>query len=352
MAHLPGSAALVACAQPALWASLARAPVTSPPQPPKSRAARNILKAALAAVALGIVILKVDLRATEARLAAIRWPDLLLLTALTIAQVALSSGRWWRLLRITGERPRYATVFGDITVGVLYNMVLPTSMGGDVIRALRARARCTAPHHGWSTSIYERIAGLVTMGISAALALAVGSSTTGALGAPLRALVLVLAALFIAAFFAASAPFRLLVRVFEQRLPQAARDDLRGISADLEGVLARPAVRIEALLWSVVYQGATIVFFIVAAHAMGDPSHDVALVIGMPLVYVLSMIPLTLGGHGLREGLYVGVLGALGMASDVALGLSALWLATGLIMAAAGALVAILAPVKPREESG
>jgi hypothetical protein len=312
----------------------------------------TILKAALTIAVFAALLYKVDLRATGARLAAIRLPDLLLVTALTCGQVALSAARWWRLLRTTGERPGYLSVLGDVNVGILYNMVLPTSVGGDVVRALRARGRCATPHHAWSTSIYERIAGLVAMGLTAALAMALGSSAVGALGTPLRALVLVLAAVFLVAFFAASAPFRLLVRVFEQRLPQVARDDLRGITEDLEGPLARSAVRVEALAWSVLYQAVTMGFVIAGAHAMGETSHDAALLVGMPLVYVLSMVPLTLGGHGLREGLYVGILGALGVASDVALGLAGIWLLACFGFSVVGVFVAVLAPVKRPEGAG
>jgi hypothetical protein len=93
-------------------------------------------------------------------------------------------------------------------------------------------------------------------------------------------------------------------------------------------------------------------FVIAGAHAMGETSHDAALLVGMPLVYVLSMVPLTLGGHGLREGLYVGILGALGVASDVALGLAGIWLLACFGFSVIGAFVSVFAPVKRAEGAG
>jgi hypothetical protein len=69
-----------------------------------------------------------------------------------------------------------------------------------------------------------------------------------------------------------------------------------------------------------------------------------ALLIGVPVVHVLSMVPITLGGLGLREGLFVGVLGLLNVPSDVALGLAAQWLASSLAFAVAGAIVAVVDP--------
>ena len=62
----------------------------------------------------------------------------------------------------------------------------------------------------------------------------------------------------------------------------------------------------------------------------------------MPIIFVLSMVPLTLGGHGLREGLYVGVLGALGVPDDVALALAASFLASTIVFALAGLAVVLL----------
>ena len=61
----------------------------------------------------------------------------------------------------------------------------------------------------------------------------------------------------------------------------------------------------------------------------------------MPLVFVLSMVPLTLGGHGLREGLFVAILGGLGVPAGVALGLAAGFLAASVLVAALAAAEAL-----------
>ena len=66
--------------------------------------------------------------------------------------------------------------------------------------------------------------------------------------------------------------------------------------------------------------------------------------VGVPIVHVLSMVPITIGGLGLREGLFVAILGRLGVESDVALGLAAQWLASSLMFAIAGAVVAVVDP--------
>src|SRR4051812_25606846 len=98
---------------------------------------------------LSVVVWRTPLRELGARLGELSAMNVLLLLFVTTMQVALSVVRWWRLLRSVGERVPYSAVFGDVCVGFIYNMVLPGGVGGDVVRALRARARLKTPHHAW-----------------------------------------------------------------------------------------------------------------------------------------------------------------------------------------------------------
>lgn len=312
-----------------------------------SAASRARLKTALKAGAtlaiLAIVLYKVPFRDLSQRLGKLRAPDILALVILTIAQVSFGVVRWYRLLVRLGERPRFLALYGDVLVGLTYNMFLPTTVGGDVIRALRARRRVSAAHRAWSTSLFERIAGLLAMAASGAIAASIGlgadARVPSALGWIAGSITLVLLLIF----FFASAPFRILVRMLEARLPGAA-DDVRGIVGDLEGPLATPGARAEALGWSILVQALGIAFVIVGARGLDAPGHDAAILVGVPIVHVLSMVPITLGGLGLREGLFVGILGMLKVPADVALGLAAQWLASSVGFAIAGAVVAVADP--------
>lgn len=287
---------------------------------------------------LVVVLRRIPLGDLGARLARLGVGDVAVLVGIATLQVALNAMRWWRLLRGAGERVSYAKTFGDLNVGLLYNFLLPGGIGGDVVRALRMRKRVTATHLAWSTSIMERIMGLFTMAVLASAAAVFGIDETLSLPGWLRWLALGLVAVFALVLAFAAHPFRLVLRVLGQRVPEAARGDLEGIGADLSGRLAGLPVRAEAFGWSVAYQIASIGFVIASASALGAPGHARAIMIGVPLVFVLSIAPITVGGHGLREGLYVGVLGVLGVPSDVALGLSAMYVASSLLFSGVGAL--------------
>jgi uncharacterized membrane protein YbhN (UPF0104 family) len=305
---------------------------------------RTALKAALTVAILALVLWKVPFRELSARLGRMRASDLALLTAITVAQVSFAIVRWYRLLVRLGERPRFLALYGDALVGLTYNMFLPTTVGGDVVRALRAGRRVDKRHHAWSSSLFERIAGLLAMALSGALAASIGLSFDARIPSRVRIAAAAIAAIFLAVFFFASTPFRILVGLLERRLPAAATD-VRGIVDDLEGPLATPGARIETLAWSVLVQALGIAFVIAGAHGLDAPGHTLAILIGVPIVHVLSMVPITLGGLGLREGLFVGILGLLAVPSDVALGLAAQWLASSVAFALAGALVVVADPL-------
>lgn len=301
---------------------------------------KTAIKAVLTIAILALVLWKVRISDLVAELAHLRWVDVLSLLVITIAQVSVGVVRWWRLLRRLGERASFLALYGDVLVGLTYNMFLPTTVGGDVIRALRARARVKAPHRAWSTSLFERIAGLLAMAASGAIAAAVGLGADARIPSSIRYLAISVTAVLLVIFFFASTPFRVLVRLLEKRLPSAA-DDVRGIVDDLEGPLATAGARGEALGWSILYQALGIAFVLVGARGLGAPGHDLAILVGVPIVHVLSMLPLTIGGLGLREGLFVGILRPLGVPPAVALGLAAQWLASSVAFALAGGVVTL-----------
>ena len=126
----------------------------------------TVLKAVATVAILALVLRRVPLHDLGARLARLRASDVAVLLALTALQVTVGVLRWRRLLARLGERVPFLSLYGDALVGLTYNMFLPTTVGGDVMRALRARRRVDRSHRAWSTSLYERIAGLLAMAAS------------------------------------------------------------------------------------------------------------------------------------------------------------------------------------------
>jgi hypothetical protein len=67
-----------------------------------------------------------------------------------------------------------------------------------------------------------------------------------------------------------------------------------------------------------------------------------AIYAGLPLIVIGSMLPVSIGGLGLRESLFVVVLGRLGVNEATALGLGLVWLATYVLVAGPGVALVLL----------
>lgn len=301
---------------------------------------------ALAGVAiLVIVITRVPLASLADRLGHIRALDAAVLVVLGIVTMELGAIRWYRLFARVGEHVGPWPITRDVLVGMLFNTFLPTSFGGDVIRSVRAGRRVKASYHAWSTSVFERLIGLLSQALIGAIGALLALSRELTLGQK-AGLVGTMLTIVLAMFFA-SAPLRVLVRILEKRLPEKFIANVRGVVADLEGPLATAGARLETLGWSLVQFSFNLGFTIYGAHALGADGHAIALIVGIPLVGVLAMAPISLGGHGLREGLFVVVLGMLGVEKDVALGLAVLALAYNIAFALVGGIVAFIEPTPP-----
>lgn len=318
--------------------------MTSAP-PPKKKYLGVILRAVAGAAILVIVLTRVPLASLAERLGHVSARDAAILVAIAVVQMELGAIRWYRLFARVGEKVGPWPISRDVLVGMLFNTFLPTSFGGDVIRAVRAGRRVKASYHAWSTSLFERLVGMLSQAIIGALGalLALGEALTIGQKAAIIAAMLIL----VLAMFFAAAPLRILVRILEKRLPARFISDIRGVVGDLEGPLATAGARLETLGWSFLQFAFNLGFAIFGAHALGAPGHAVALIVGVPAVGVLAMAPVSLGGHGLREGLFVVVLGMLGVPKDVALGIAVLALAYNVTFALAGGVVAFIEPTPP-----
>jgi glycosyltransferase 2 family protein len=261
----------------------------------------------------------------------------------TVCQLLVGVFRWHRLLQRTGERVRYRELLFDHLVASAYNMVLPSAMGGDVIRAYRGGQRLKLAHRAWSTTLLERVVGVMCLAL---LALPGISLVPGA--EPLRVPSFLLVGLGVIVLIAAKAPLRFVSRVAVARAPRLAALS-EGVADDLAGPLATAGARGEAFVWTLLYQALGLSILTAVVLPSGDFQLIFALYTGLPLIVVASMLPVSIAGLGLRESLFVLVLGRLGVDESTALALALVWLATYVLLAIAGVACALLtaSPVPP-----
>lgn len=291
----------------------------------RKQAVSLILRLALSAAMLAVLIWRVpDVELSEVV------PELTLRTALwlaiaatlTLAGLVLSALRWQRVLEVLDLQAGLRRLLSHYLAGQFVSNVLPTTIGGDVLRVSRLSRETGESPKTFASVVLERLTGWLVLPIISVIGFLVnpplqhlGRATQVALGlafATLLALCIVLYA------------------VADQRIGGRfeARDGWRRFAAavhlGLDRLKHQPAAAVNVLLVGFAYQLVLVLAAVAAAQALGvRPAGLTALLAFFPAVAIAQVLPIGISGLGVREGAFVLFLGPLGVASHdaIALGL-------------------------------
>jgi uncharacterized membrane protein YbhN (UPF0104 family) len=235
----------------------------------------------------------------------------------------VSGLRWQLLARPLGFRRRFSELVAFYFIGMFFNLALPTSVGGDVVRGWYLDGGSGRRSAALVCVLLDRLSGLLVL-----LLLACGA----VLLCPL-----VLPGWLVAAVWATAAA----IVLGTLALPLLARLQLlsakhAALSTSLRQCLPL-LLRPGPLLLSVVVQSANVALVWMIGRALGVPVADSYYWVLVPVVTLLTLLPVSLNGMGVREGGTVLLLGLQGVDSGTALSLALLWFAVFTLASLAGA---------------
>jgi uncharacterized membrane protein YbhN (UPF0104 family) len=247
---------------------------------------------------------------------------LMVAAALTLAGMVLATVRWKQVLDALGLRTGLGRLFSHTMAGQFVSNVLPTTIGGDVLRVSRL-SRDTGESPGtFASVVLERLTGWLVLPVITLVGFLVnpglrhlGSATRVALGLAAATLVLLVAVLVAAA----SQRFggRFATREGWRRFAGA-------IHLGVDHLRHHPAAAANVLMAGFAYQLALVLAAVAAAQALGIRAAGLtALLAFFPAVLIAQVLPISMAGLGVREGAFVLFLGPLGVAKEdaIALGL-------------------------------
>lgn len=255
--------------------------------------------------------------AAFARLDASLW--LLALVLYVLIQV-VSSVRWQLMARPLGFGGHGGRYLGYYFIGMFFNLLLPTSVGGDVVRAwYLAGMDGPAPATGRRLRAFLSVLADRASGLAVLVAVACVAAICCPIPLP-RWIVGVVAAA------GAAVVLGVLTLPVLTRLPA-----LSGPGARLEPLAECAAVYlrhgrllVSATVLSVVVQVANVVLVWLVGEALGLRVPPLYYGVMVPLVSLLTMLPISLNGMGLREAGTVVLLAPLGVSETAAVTLSVL----------------------------
>lgn len=222
----------------------------------------------------------------------------------------LSALKWRLLLQARGAQFSFLECARLYLLGMFCSLFLPTTIGGDGVRALIAAPRSGGIAAAASSILVERLTGLAALLTIGALGVALWGSESSSWGLsilPRVFLILGLAALLFSA-----------LRFGAYRLERVATGKKRNIvrkwatlhrEIDFYTHRERWPILIGALGISFCFQSAQVAINIFLARAAGLQTPLTTFLWLVPLLSLTSMIPIGIGGLGVREAAAVAVLG-------------------------------------------
>ena len=310
-------------------------------RPAVRRFALSLLRLAAGIAVLWFLWRQVGAAPFEDGLRAVTWQAVLAAVVLAVLTTVCSAWRWRVVARALGVDIGLPDAVGAYYRSLFLNSVLPGGVLGDVHRAVMHGRRAGDMARGLRAVAWERMWGQVIQAVVTVVVLLT-------LPSPVRpALPYVLAG---AAGLAGCAALivRRAARRGRPRLARAAR----AVSADLRCGLLAPDVWPQLTLASVLVVAGHTVTFVIAARVAGCTAPLGELVALLMVVQVAVVIPLSIGGWGLREGAAAWAFAAAGLGAAAGVTVATLYAVLMLAAVAPGAGLLVGDAVRRRRDQG
>jgi uncharacterized protein (TIRG00374 family) len=301
-----------------------------------------IIKALLGSTLLALVIYWANPQKIYHSLLAANPGYLALAILFVLASFFLGIKRWQVLSRTLGIEAKFSRYVVLHFLGLFFNNFIPSGVGGDFVKA-HYLSDSNHQHRAYLSVVLDRYVGLLVM-------LLVGSAL--AFWQPrdqfhfkLSLIIWAMLIAFICGFFAMLIFSDLLARLLNRYHKKVWADKILELNALTRGFLKSYYV-VGVTFWlSIASQALSILAVYELSLAVGARADVASMFVIVPLVFLISVLPISFGGLGTREAAFVYLLsrafiiaGMLeGDAQGAAAGVAFLWLAINLLASLPGA---------------
>ncbi|MEO9174395.1 MAG: lysylphosphatidylglycerol synthase transmembrane domain-containing protein [Gaiellales bacterium] len=306
------------------------------------RARRIAIQVGLSALLIVAVLWQVSLHELSKAITALSVGWFLAALGVNLVAVLVLTERWRVLLRARGRlEPAFGWLLETTLVSLLLGQVLPTAVGGDAVRAIDLSRRTGARAEAISSVLVDKI-----VGTGALVALAAAGAAAGGAGFGGDTVLLVeigvglvcagsLAILFSHRAQRAIRPLRPLLRKLRIEGPARALYDALHAYRDHPGTL------LWVFVLACLAQLLRVITVALLVHGMRLDVSFGTLLLLCPVLFLVTLVPISLNGVGLREATFVVVLASVGVARADAFVLGLAFFAVGVVTALLGGVVLI-----------
>ena len=239
------------------------------------------------------------------------WTFAVGLLALLTLTVSLAV-RWWLLMRVQDIRLPLTSAVCYSYIGLFFNVLLPSLTGGDLVKIYYVVKETHKKTHAVATILLDRVVGLVAMGFLAlvALALSLDNLVLRQVRIP-EAVILFMGAIVAGALVFYSQSLRKLFRLKKilAKMPRILRDFDEALFAYRHHPGTTATVLAQSVAMHVVNIG--VLWFYGRALGITQVTFTQYLLL-VPIIFLVSMLPISLSGLGVREASFALLFGLMG----------------------------------------
>lgn len=231
--------------------------------------------------------------------------------------------RWRLLIRPLMPAPSLNSLFGIYCIGLFFNLTFPTIIGGDVVKIYYIGKHSDSYSQSFASTFLDRDTGMLAMLIIACIGIILYPVSVP--GIPVSIIIWGVFAVFILGNTCLFAPgcHDLLSRLLKSLKMTRIEKKANRVADAFQIIGKHKSVLLVSLLISFVNQLLVIVSVWITAIGLRLQIPFYYFVVFVPVITLISMIPVSLNGMGLREYAFMSLFGGIGVepASCIALGL-------------------------------
>ena len=260
--------------------------------------------------------------------------------------------RWGTLLKAHDFFISKRFLWQSALIGFFYNNLLPSSAGGDFYRVYDIKQNKGVPiNEGIASVVMERVIGTLSSIMLLIIAYFIGLfdylTKNAALGLIISGLVIIL--FFMALFFPRLFKLDLLLNKF--RIFSKIRPRLKEFHVILTGYRHKIKYLIISFMFTMIIQMFFFISYNFISLALGLEMRFYVFIFIIPFVSLVSSVPITIGGIGIRENALVFAIASFGIAQGQATLFSLIILAIILIIGMIGGIIYLFKNIFYRSKS-
>lgn len=283
---------------------------------------KTALRLVITALMLAWLLSQVDLRSVGAVMAQANPAWLVLGVAVNLLSVLCAAWRWQRILIGLGFEQRLTQVLRLVLSGAFFNMFLPSSVGGDLIKMVLLAPEVSRREVAVSSVLMDRVVGLaVTIGVGlvATLMLPVVWDEPAVL-ATLALAVVIFSAGMVTIFNRGL--IDLVGRLTPDFIWRRVSEPILRVHESLMIIARRPDILMQTAGISVLRQFAICLSVYFASLGFGLDLGPLVYFATVPLAVAITALPVAINGLGLQDNAFIFLLATVGVSSAEALSLS------------------------------